>query len=218
MRFLHPLATTAALFNVLVGCSATRLPDYSPLSAHQYTHKNTQHGLTVAIHPMTQESEIEQYFGTHLLAHDILPVLVVVENQNVDVSFILRKQEIQLLSEISQSPDATKRSGTVDTSGTAEPVGIAAATAIIVAPPLAIPLLLAVAGMESHAAEVRRNFAMKELQQITVSPGDTKSGFVYFQLPNPASSPDRWRFQIQALDLKSKMPLTFTYVYDWKRR
>lgn len=210
MKFFR-IFTMIIILCFIAGCSATRLPDYSPLSAHQYTHRNTQNGLIVAIHPMTETSEIEHYFGTNLLANDILPVLVVVENRNADVSFILRKQEIQLLNEGSESHDASKRSEAVGNDDAAMVVGVAAAALI------SIPLILVSVGMESHNAEVRRNFAMKELQQTVVSPGDTKSGFVYFKLPKPTNSPDRWRFQIKAVDLKSKMPLTFVYVFTWQR-
>lgn len=211
MRFSRALAMIATLFGLLVGCSAKRLPDYSLLSIHQYMHKSTQHGLTVAIHPMTHQTEIEEYFGTNLLAHNVLPVLVVAENRSAELSFIIRKEEMKLSLENAQSFE-TGRSKAVGSSNAAEAVLLASTV-------LVSPVLLFVGiGMESHAAEIRRNFAMKEFQHAMVSPGDVKSGFIYFQLPEPADSFDRWLLQIQAMDPRNKTTLTYSYVFDWKRR
>ncbi len=204
MRLFCMFAITAALFGLLVGCSTKRLPDYPTLSAHQYANKDTQNDLTVAIHPMTEENEIKQYFGINLLADDILPVFVVIENRNREISFILRKQEIQLLNEGCRAHDANESSRKIESSESA------AEAVAVISPWIGT-------SMFSKNEEVRRNFAMKELQQTTVSPGDAKSGFVFFQLPKPDNSPNRWRLQIQTMNLRSKMPLTFTYTFDWQR-
>jgi hypothetical protein len=212
MWSLHVIIGMATSVGFLIGCSATRLPDYSPLPAQQYTHRHTQNGLTVAIHPMTQNTEIEQYFGTDLLVHDILPLFVIVENRNAELSFILRKEEIKMLREDSQRFDTPERSKSIGSANAAEAVGLAGGVL------LSLPLLLISVGMESHAAEVRRNFAMKELQQATVAPTESKSGFVYVQLPKPANGPDRWRVQIQVVDPKNKATVTYSYVFDWERR
>jgi hypothetical protein len=193
----------------LAGCSAKRLPDYSPLPAHQYSQKETLGDLTVAIYPMTQETEIKEYFGMNLLSADILPVTIVVENRNPELHFILRKDEIKLVNQSTQRFDRSNNPETVGSSTGEKTVG-----AIALLSPLAAGMMI---GMISNAAEMKRNFAMKEFQQATISPGETKSGFVYFQLPKPEASPIQWRFEIQAMDVKNKNPLTFTYVFDWKR-
>src|SRR2546426_6445044 len=87
-----------ALISALTGCTAARLPDYAPLAPDEYRHHATREGLTIAIHPMTQPSEIERYFGTDLLAHDVLPVAVVVRNENTKSSFIIQRDGTRLLS------------------------------------------------------------------------------------------------------------------------
>ena len=53
---------------LVTGCNANRLPDYSPLSAHQYSITSTQKNLTVAIYLMMDGVEVEKYFGTNLLS------------------------------------------------------------------------------------------------------------------------------------------------------
>ena len=80
------------------------------------------------------------------------------------------------------------------------------------------PLLLGIAGaMLAESAEIKRNFAMKEFQQAIIAPGETRSGFVYFQLPEISGSPDLWRLELQALEPKEKASLTYVYIFAWKR-
>ena len=105
MRGCRPMSALRALGLLLLlsgfsaACSNPRLPDYVASSSREYVHKSTLNDLTVAIHPLVSQTEVEKYFGTNLLARDILPVLVVAENRHTSSSFIVRKQGIQLLNE-----------------------------------------------------------------------------------------------------------------------
>ncbi len=217
MRCFRVCVAMVNLVAFLAGCTAQRLPDYSPRSAQQYPHKETQNDLTVAIHPMTQESEVEQYFGTNLLADDILPVVIVVENRNPELHFVIRKEEIKLVNQSAQRFDRSSNPETVGSTTSEKTAGALAGAGLLIFPVLGF-VAVGMTGKVSSDAEVRRNFAMKEFQQTTISPGDSKSGFVYFQLPKPADSPAQWRFQIQAIDVKNKSSLPFIYDFDWKRR
>jgi hypothetical protein len=77
--------------------------------------------------------------------------------------------------------------------------------------------MLITMAMESQSAEIKRNFAMKEFQQAMITPGEMRSGFVYFQLPKVSDSPERWRLEVQALEPKDKTELTYLYSFAWKR-
>src|SRR5207244_4130869 len=99
---------------------------------------------------------------------------------NATSSFIIQRDGIRLLNEGGTAgPGGRSRSVGSDEAGSA--VGLAGAI-------LASPAIMFVGvGMESKAAEIRRNFAMKELQPTMVVPEDVKFGFVYFRLPKAIS-------------------------------
>ena len=82
--------------------------------------------MTIAIHPMTGSHEIDEYFDTDLLAHDILPVVLIAENHNPSASFIVRKNEIRLLNDSVATVDP-RQSPSVGSENAGASVGIAGA-------------------------------------------------------------------------------------------
>ena len=194
----------------MFACSAKRLPDYTPQPINHYNH-NTQNGLTVAIYPMTQKTEIKEYFGTDISEYGILPVFVLAQNQNSEKNFIIQKKEIELL-DVEKAQNTSENVG--DRSGESEAIGVAGA--VLLSPALIIIDVM----LESQAAEIKRNFRTKEFQQAVISPGSTTSGFVYFQLPKTYENQNQRQFQIQvkAMEIKSKTFLRYSHIFDWKRR
>ena len=195
-----------ALAAVMGGCTASRLPDYPTMSVTEYGPHKTADGVTVAIHPITSATEARKYFGTNLLDSHILPVLVVVENQHPRDSFIIRKERIGLAGP-QEAPDR----GAVGSSAGRTAVGATAGVAIIAAPIAAPALLLTFVAMESSAAEIRRNFATKELHQETIPTGMTKRGFVYLQPPPDTEREGRGVIHVELWEPVSKTPRSFDF-------
>jgi len=191
---------------VMVGCTASRLPDYPTMSVTEYGPHKTADGVTVAIHPITSGTEASKYFGRNLLDRHILPVLVVVENKHAQDNFIIRKERIGLAG-----PQAAPDRGAVGSSTGATAVGAAAGVTIIAAPIAAPAVAVIFAAMKSQANEIERNFATKELQQETIPPGMTKSGFVYLQLPPDTEREGRGVIHVELWEPVSKTPRSFDF-------
>jgi len=141
-----PLGLTLTV--VMGGCTASRLPDYPTMSVTEYGPHKTADGVTVAIHPVTSATEARKYFGTNLLDSHILPALVVVENQNAQDSYIIRKERIGLVG-----PEEALDRGKVDRSGGRTAVGVAAGVTIVAAP---------IEGSDEFAELVESEFKVSE--------------------------------------------------------
>lgn len=204
-RFANCLCQT--LLGILCGCSASRLPDYPIKPVTEYGLSKSEGGVTVAVHPMTDPKECENYFGMNLLKSDLLAVLVAVENKSADASYIIQKDSIRIVD----AREALEGRSAVGNPDAANAVGGAVGVSILVSPLTALVLIPIAVNMTSNAAETRRNFAAKELHQETISPGVTKRGFAYFQLPKDRPDPMKTRLRLELLDPMASKTLTLDY-------
>lgn len=201
--------TVLSIF-IMNGCSTMHLPDYQSQPFSQYQHSQVKDGLAVAIHPLTTKEENKKYFGTDLLSANILAVLVVAKNRSSSSSFILLKDRFSMGIGQSEKNSVSGRNKISSETG-GQVMAIAGATLI------SFPLLFIGAKMISDASVIKHNFAVKELQKKTISPGETVEGFVYFPLPEKEDIPGQLAFHLKAQDLKSKGIKKFDYTYNFRK-
>src|SRR5712691_2218250 len=84
------------LLALVNGCTTLQLPLYAPQPIDHYNNIQVKDGLAVVIQPMFHGEESEKYFGTNLLALNILPAFIISENRHTSFSFILLKNRISL--------------------------------------------------------------------------------------------------------------------------
>ena len=143
--------------------------------------KSTSGDVALAIEPMTDLNQIEQYFGTDLLKAGIYPVHVIVENRSSADSVLVSKEQFRVGSlESLGSSDPSRADVSTENAGQ----GIA----IVGAALISLPLIFIGAKMVSNAAEVKHNLVVKELQKHTLSKGMSCSGFVYFAPPKDVAN------------------------------
>jgi hypothetical protein len=214
-----------------------RLPDYETRSLSSYKHVDTQDQLAIAIHPLTEKQEIEQYFGMNLLSANILPVLVVAENNNPVSSFIVSKDRIFLKN--TNQPDDSKRADRKDvtspSSGEAMVITGSAlwgvSSLVPALPALALASAAGAAAVSTGAAAllsapvlqfagkkrisdaevIKHNLAVKELQTRTISPGKSIQGFVYFQVPKEAHPLRDWAILVKVVEINTSNVLSFEF-------
>jgi hypothetical protein len=214
--FHRMLCVSAALsIAPLIGCSTMRLPSYSPLPFDQYPSGTTIDGLSLAAFPLTDQKEVEEFFGADLLSEGILPVLIVAENQNDTASFVLRPDRVSLgdLSDPVTS-EFLPESSTVAQFSESSSVWLlpllAAGPAGLVAYAVSAPILTTVgAKSSSDVAEIQYSFAKKALGADTLSPGGAANGFVYFELPPTESESNSWVLRVEALNLSTGEQRTY---------
>ena len=206
----HP-ALPRSLASILIatfafaGCATMRIQEYPKTPVTSYSKAMTKNDLCIAIRPMTEKKELEQYFGTDLSALKIVPIHIVAENRSPSSSFVLSKDNMSLQNNrIQSSLKQGDRTGTGDTSG--------GEAAVLIGSVIGSPLLIFLGGKEISDAEViKRNLVAKELQTRTVSPGKSVDGFVYFKLPEESGPGGDWYLSIQAGELGAKISHQFTF-------
>lgn len=204
------LGWVVALSILLNGCATLHLPKYEPQSFDHYLCSQVKDGLAVAIHPLTDRREIRKYFGIDLLSAHILAVFVVAENRSSSLSFILSKDQFSLGAKQIETGFTSGFDQLTSESGS-DAVSILGA--IFIAP----ALILFGAKMDSDAAEINYNFAVKELQTKTLSPKEVTHGFVYFRLPDEYNVNDQWTVHLEAFDLRNKDSKSFNIPFEWER-
>lgn len=146
----------------LAGCATPPVYPTKPVTACEY--KQTKEGVTVGVHPVFASAELDQFFKTDLWSRGILPLLVVVQNNNGNATYLLAGSNCRIpeaASLASQEDLPTRR-----TEGYL--IGGVAGGAIM-----------------SDAASKRVGMADKDMTAQTVSPGESEQGFVFFKFTQP---------------------------------
>ena len=129
----------AAVLGLMVsGCTAhvafTKRP-IGPIRA--YTCRQEVEGLTMAVDPITNATEVVQLFGMDLLAKGMIPVLVIASNYSDSVSYVVAPEQFRLLNGKYESSQKSAVAGT----GGAEAAGWTVAVLGIGPTLIAAPLL-----------------------------------------------------------------------------
>lgn len=186
------------------------IPVYPSRPAQSYTHHKTKDGLTVAIHKLTDKKEMREYFGVNMDSAKILAVFVKAENNNPDSSFLILKDKVK----VGQTKTVVGREIASESAGNA--VATIGAVALVIIPVAALPVLFSGMKMVSNASAIKHNFAVKELQTRTISPGKSVEGFIYFQIPDDLDKSMEWAVNVEAMKLKTKEEVSFYFPIDIK--
>ena len=181
---------------LFAGCSTMTVPPLTTGSADSYAQHQQKDGLVIGVQPMTDKKQVEDEFKVNLLEHGLMPILLVVENQNPASSFIVAKENVAVLNGITGTTntapvDKTAQRAQVASGATSagQATGDAAigvmsvAIAIPGADVLAVPLIIASAKLSSDATVVQYGLADKEFYSRTLGPGEKAYGFLYLQFP-----------------------------------
>jgi hypothetical protein len=169
------------------GCATRRFEPVPVRPAAEYPGSVTEGRLRVAAEAITEAGASRRHFGVHLRSLDVLPVLIVVENDDPERSFLLRPEWVVL---VGTAPIA--RAGSGSAAGGDGP-SRSASTARRDTPAL-----------EGRAAEIRHNLLATSLHASTVSPGERVSGVVHFQLARPLRGGEPVAIEVALLDLATQ--------------
>ncbi len=218
-----PLAVMLSVAILLSGCATVQLPHYQERPPDQATLTQVKDGLSVTIRPMTDKKEIAKYFGADLLSLNLLPVHISAKNESSS-SVVVAREEVSLKILQSRSPENLDRTpvGVQSQAQRAGSQAEGASTALLVLGTLTMPLGLAIfmpmiGKKSSDAAEISYHFATNELQTVTLSPGESIAGFVYFDIPGGQDMPSQLPINIKANDLKSGGIRNFDFLFTWAK-
>jgi len=208
----HLLAIVLVLSLSFDGCSTLLLPDYELDSIDKYQNSKTINGLTIVVHPLKDSEESEKYFGVDFNKTELLPVLIIINNQSPESSYIIEKEKFILISEqtylnqkendLEAASDMAKRG-----SATNEAASVALVAGLLFFTPLAVvamPIGLFGANKTCNAKEIKRNMLENEYQTTTVSASKSTHGFIYFTKPKDKTQTNNFILRIDANNLKQK--------------
>ncbi len=218
LRIVHIFVTSTML---TLGCS-THIPPYVPRSLDQYEHRALGHGLAVAIEPQTKPTEVKKYFGVDLLATNVLPVFVLIENRSSDTSFAIVPEGISMrdgasVSDSQEFDDQFGLSPATENAGKA--AGVVTGVGTLVFLPAAVVgmgAVLVLASKKSRSEEVKHNMVTKAFRARTLSPNETASGFVYVTIPEDGVIPEHLSLRVEYQDLKKRESGSLDLPFEWR--
>jgi len=189
---------------LLVSCATMDIPESKVRAAESYPLKTEHSKLLIAVHPVTDKTEINETFRTNLLDKGILPILVVAENRNPSTSFVLAKNKIAVVNRESVETSTAQRGRvTSETPGSA----LAMAGAAVIS----LPLLVVGMKMMSDAQVIEHNLGDKEFYSRTVGPGQKVHGYIYFQLPQGTAALTQHHVLVEVVDSSTGEAMTFDF-------
>jgi hypothetical protein len=182
------------LFFSFSGCAKKKVvPDLVVSPAQQYKYCFDQEGLRIAIDPFFEEERIRLYFGGDLISRGILPVLIIIENNDNKTGYLLERNAIQLQDSQQGASDRVAYSrepaivyplrplNILEILLNPTPFGAITLTArALSGNPIMKPDIDDDVVLEAHM--LNENLKKKAFVDRTVFPGESHSGFVYFQI------------------------------------
>jgi len=173
------IALGVAAGSVLLAGCAKQIDDFPAYAPTSLTHHARQEQVAVGAHAVLDAKESKAYFGTDLVKHEVLALLIAVDNQS-SRSYFLRPEQVRV--EGFAVEHGSERLPTGEAGGAVTLTG----ALLISAPVMVIGMK-----MISDAKTVESNFKEKALKNQTLSPGEAVQGFVYFELPEDVKSVQR---------------------------
>jgi hypothetical protein len=180
-------------FFVITGCSPVEIKKVTVQNTDSYKFTTQNAGLRISVDPYKEENRLVEYFGCDLLSRGVLPVLVVIENQNAEDGYILLKEKSALMKINPTQTDTENNllkgdynSKELRNAITVENINMwIAVGGGLILPVAAIPAIFggivsAKGKMDEFA--IKRNIEANHLLDKTIYQGASHSGFLYFLL------------------------------------
>lgn len=187
------LLTSALTIFILIitSCSAVEIKKVTAQKANFYKYTSEKAGLKISVDPYREENRLQECFGCNLLSRGVLPVLVVIENQNAEDGYILLKEKSGLVMKNTNSENniPTNSYNTNELNKAEKNLttfAIVGGIPLMLVPVAALPAIIAVGLSLQHKAqnerEIKRNYEEKKLLDKTIYQGGSDAGFLYFSL------------------------------------
>jgi hypothetical protein len=221
--FFKPLSILMSLV-LLVACTTTKPAVIDSELAYQSGSEQQKEGLRIYIRPLGNKKEIKKYFGADLLAKNILPIFVLIENKSESTFFLFEPAGADKWVE-------NEAGATTGKSGTEGSTYISAEDAkksvyeksgkvfgLDLGPPpafwlVAIPfdMLDADAGPTDASKSLQQALITQALRKQTLTPGKTEKGFIYYQIPEDVSSINTFGINLKATNIETQDEIYFRF-------
>jgi hypothetical protein len=156
-----------------------------------------QNGIRISVNPYIEENRLQEFSGYDLLSKGVLPVWVVIENQNAEDGYFLLKEKTNLIVKSPEAPGSeyargemanespTMNSSTTDVFNSLSSGASVAPLFGVVGVAYVLALFpFAISSFKSSKDEITisRIIEEKQMPNKTIYRGGIQSGFLYFKL------------------------------------
>ena len=211
MKLLRNFALACLpLAGLVMGCGGKNFRPYIHNAAATTAITRQTEALSLMVDPMLDVKACKINFGMDCPQKGILPVYLVVKNGNSAVSFRIVSREIWFGS--GPENKLVTRSGLEHTNAWAAGSSLAIAGGVVAGISPISGLLIIGGGMKAtdDAESIRENFVIKQFQNVTLPPGKSAEGFVYYAQTGPIQINRLPSINIPVCNLQTQQTNTFS--------
>jgi hypothetical protein len=219
-RFSLITSILSMIFLALAACAHVEMDKVSAEVASSVRFKSQANGLLISIDPYMEEERLVRFFGVDLLSRGVLPLLIYFKNVDAEDGYVLLHEKSTLLmrssdSEIAEGNENRTDDQNLKTQESQEKgnsvTGFAAASGIAAVGLTPPGMLMFAFSQTAHENEelISRNIEDKKIMEKTVYPGDSQSGFIYFQLEKREAVEDLVAVHLEVRNIRTGEIISF---------
>jgi hypothetical protein len=186
----------------VVGCSTTHISDLSKQPYTQGEQWQEQNGLRIGVAPLTDVAEISLKFGTNLIGNGVLPVFIVVKNNSATNSFLVVPDKFRLMAMGTTHEQTRKKPKSLWAGGAAQLAGAVSFS----------PLFIGVGAIiATDTLTANHQLTVNKLGMRTLSPFSETAGYLYFKIPNPASTLEDCALVVEIPNSSTRASIIFQF-------
>ena len=209
---------------LLLACTTPKPAAIDTELSGQAGYEQQRQGLRIFIRPLRRTKEIKKYFGADLLAKDILPIYVLIENNSASGFFLVEPADVH--QTVEKEPGAKAGTSTAgggtylsaedarqsvyEKNGTVFGLDLGPPPAFwLVALPFS--MLDPDAGPTDASKSLQQAMITKALRKQTLTPGKTENGFLYYRVPEDFSSENSFGVSLKATNIETQDEIYFRF-------
>ncbi|HPJ92499.1 MAG TPA: hypothetical protein PLU81_10215 [Deltaproteobacteria bacterium] len=211
-----------------VSCTTTRPASIDTQLSTREGDEQIREGLRIYMRPLEDAAEIKKYFGTNLIEKDILPVFVLAENRTGSEYFLVEPadryptaHEDKDLDSIGSGTGGTEYMSATQAKKSVYTKDTSLETSLIMTGPVfwlaIVPLSMTDYGPTDASKSLQQALITQSLRKQTLAPGRTESGFLYYHLPEDATSAGTVGINLKATNLETQHIMYFRFMKELKK-
>lgn len=212
---------------LLLACTTPKPAAIDTELSGQAGYEQQQEGLRIFIRPLRHPKEIKKYFGADLLAKNILPIFVLIENKSASGFFLVEPADVHqtvekepgVIADESAAGGGTylsaadARQSVYEKDGTVFGLDLGPPPAFWLVS-LPFSMLDPDAGPTDASKSLQQALITKALRKQTLTPGKTENGFLYYRIPEDFSSENSFGINLKATNIETQDEIYFRFTNE----
>jgi hypothetical protein len=212
-KLLVIVSVLTIIFFILASCAPVEIKKVTTQKTDYYKFTSQKAGLKISVDPYREENRLQEFFGFDLLSRGILPVQVVIENQNAEDGYLLVKEKSALVIKNTDPKNTDTNLGIGGYDSRYLEKAVKAEDTIRLSYALVGIIMLPAWGIAEKRrmdeVAIKRNIEENQFLEKTIYQGGSHSGFLYFQLKRKEDVNNIASFYLSMENIRTKEILPF---------